>query len=83
MGFKTDRMSAQDRILKQFDRVIKNDKQREKDDLKRQLEEIDVPKPPKPKVSKEDKPVYTPLYARKYKIEENKAKEDAKNKNKK
>jgi hypothetical protein len=32
MGFKTDRMSAQDRILKQFDRVIKNDKQREKNE---------------------------------------------------
>ena len=77
MGFKTDRMSAQDRILNQFDRVLKNEKWKEKNDLKSQLENVPPP-PPKRKVYDDDKPVYLPLYAMKYKIEDRIAKEEAK-----
>jgi hypothetical protein len=38
MGFKIDKRSAQDRILNQFDRVLKNEKWEKQNDLKTQLE---------------------------------------------
>jgi len=73
MGFKIDKRSAQDRILNQFDRVLKNEKWEKQNDLKTQLENI-TPEPPKRKIYDDDTPVYLPLYATKYKIEEKNAK---------
>ena len=40
MGFKIDKRSAQDRILNQFDRVLKNEKWEKQNDLKTQLGEV-------------------------------------------
>ena len=75
MGFKTDRMTAQDRILNQFDRVLKNEEWKERNSLKAQLEDLEKSKSiPKPKLPKEEKKVYLPIYALKYLIEEERAK---------
>jgi hypothetical protein len=69
MAFRTDRKTAQDRILDQFDKVIKNDKRREKDDLKSQLENLKTTTVYQPKKQEEEQPVFIPSYALKYKIE--------------
>ena len=53
MGFKIDKRSAQDRILNQFDRVLKNEKWEKQNDLKTQLENI-TPEPPKRKIYDDD-----------------------------
>lgn len=76
MGFKTDRQSAQDRILNQFDRVLKNERWKEQNDLKSQIENV-IPEPPKRKTYDDEIPVYLPLYATKYKIEAKEAKKAA------
>ena len=78
MGFRIDKASAQDRILNQFDRVIKNDKQREKDDLKKQLEDMEKASTTKRRAYDEDKPVFLPSYAIKYKMEAKDAKKNKK-----
>jgi hypothetical protein len=79
MGFKTDRMSAQDRILSKFDKILKSEKYNEKQNLKEQLEQLEKEKnTPKPK--QEEQPMYIPTFAVKYKMEENELK---KQKNKK
>lgn len=80
MGFKTDRMSAQDRVLNQFDRVLKNEKYKEKESLKDQLEKLEKEKPLKTTLNTEEKVFYTPLLAAKYRMEETQAKKEAKNK---
>jgi hypothetical protein len=68
MGFKIDRMTAQDRILSKFDKIIKSEKHKEQESLKEQLQKLEVEKN-LPKSKKEEKAVYIPIFDLQYKIE--------------
>jgi hypothetical protein len=68
MGFKIDRMTAQDRILSKFDKIIKSEKRKEQESLKEQLEKLEAEKIA-PKAKKEEKAMYVPIFDLQYKIE--------------
>ena len=73
MGFRTDRMTAQDRILNKFSRVLKEEANAEKErlSLKNQLKQLEQ-KEHVPVKKKEEEVRFVPIFAVKNKIDSKK-----------